>query len=343
MIFHIARLLAVSSILQIFSASASADTVQLRNGDRLSGKVLHLSGDRLTLDTAYAGKLEILRSEVIEVQTDGPVEVMVSGQTEPRQARLAIAEVGQVRLEEATASPGAPRPLADVAFINPKPAESGVGVGYQGRVLLSSARTSGNTSSSREYGEAELNARAKAHAYRIGAKGTQTKDTDNEIASNWLLNGNYDRFIAPTRFLYGRGSIEADRFRGIDLRSAAGAGYGWQLYETETTQLSIRSGVDYVVSDRTDGTSERYSALGWGIRISRWLWTRSLQAFHEQDGFLNLQDTAQANIRSRTGLRIPIASGLSANAQLNVDWEKEPTPGRKSIDSTVLAGLGYQW
>jgi hypothetical protein len=34
---------------------------------------------------------------------------------------------------------------------------------------------------------------------------------------------------------------------------------------------------------------------------------------------------------------------LSATAQVNVDWESHPAPGRKSTDSTLLVGLSYAW
>lgn len=48
-------------------------------------------------------------------------------------------------------------------------------------------------------------------------------------------------------------------------------------------------------------------------------------------------------LRSRTGVRVPIASGINASVQVNLDWEREPAPGRKSTDTTLLIGLGYEW
>ena len=48
-------------------------------------------------------------------------------------------------------------------------------------------------------------------------------------------------------------------------------------------------------------------------------------------------------LRSRSGLRVPIADGLNASLQLNADWERTPAPGRKSTDTTMLLGLSYGW
>ena len=74
-------LLAAALALSV-AAAAHADTVTLRNGDRLSGKVLHKSGDVLTFETSYAGKLRIRWSEVRSIATDSPLRVMLEGEHE---------------------------------------------------------------------------------------------------------------------------------------------------------------------------------------------------------------------------------------------------------------------
>jgi len=353
------------------SAPVHADIVQLLNGDRLSGTVLRLSPNTLTLQTTYAGTLSIARKEIASIQTDDAVPVLIDGEQAPRRVRLKGGVPGRVLLEQkvqttrgaaadpqdqadpqadsVTATAVAP-PLAwtevaldQVAYIHPGPADSGIGVAYNGRVTLSAAQSRGNTSTGRQYGEFEFNARTKPYAYTIGFKGLQATDSDNLVASNWFTNGNYDRFIADVRFFYARASLENDRFRGIDLRSTLGVGYGLRIFDTDITRLSVRGGLDLVSFQPVNDDAERYSAFGWGIRLSHWLWQRRLEIFHEQDGFWNLEDTRQVTLRSGTGVRVPIAAGLSASARVNVSWEKRPEPGRRSTDSTLLLGLGYEW
>jgi hypothetical protein len=65
--------------------------------------------------------------------------------------------------------------------------------------------------------------------------------------------------------------------------------------------------------------------------------------FHDHDGFWNLDDREDLTVRSRTGLRVPLLDKLSATAQLNLDWDREPAPGRKSTDATLLFGASYFW
>ena len=54
-------------------------------------------------------------------------------------------------------------------------------------------------------------------------------------------------------------------------------------------------------------------------------------------------DSRKAVPRTRTGLRFPLADGLDASAQVNIDWDNEPAPGRESTDVATILGLGYGW
>jgi hypothetical protein len=67
------------------------------------------------------------------------------------------------------------------------------------------------------------------------------------------------------------------------------------------------------------------------------------ELFHEQDGYWSLEDSGDVKVRTRTGLRVPLVDGLTASAQVNVDWAAEPEPGRRATDSTLLLGVGYTW
>jgi hypothetical protein len=40
-------------------------------------------------------------------------------------------------------------------------------------------------------------------------------------------------------------------------------------------------------------------------------------------------------------MRVPLIERLNATAQLNLDWERQPAPGRRSTDSTLLLGVDY--
>ena len=48
-------------------------------------------------------------------------------------------------------------------------------------------------------------------------------------------------------------------------------------------------------------------------------------------------------LRTKTGVRVPLVDRFNATAQLNVDWERRPAPGRASTDSILLLGVDYSF
>jgi hypothetical protein len=89
-----------------------------------------------------------------------------------------------------------------------------------------------------------------------------------------------------------------------------------QLYETPETHLSLKAGIDHVFLDSIPEAHDSYLAAD-----------RARERGHPQP------DRAARADRE----------GLNLNAQLNLDWESEPAPGRKGTDSVWVLGVGYVW
>jgi hypothetical protein len=312
--------------LSLAAGPALADDVVLRNGDRLSGTVLHLAGGKLYLRTPYAAKVELAWRDVASLATDAPVAVLKRGETQPVMRRL---------------GPGSA--LDDIVYLNPKPHESGLGTTYTGRAALAASYVRGNARSDRFYADGELTGRARPYRYTVSGKAERRADALAGTNVAWLGSANYDRFVAERRFVYARGSLEHDRLKDIERRGALGAGYGAQLVESGRASVSLRGGIDYVAVQRVATPDERYPALGWALKAEFSPWGARLRVFHEHEGFWNLEDATRVFVRSKSGVRMPLVAALSATAQLNVDWERRPAAGREATDTTLLLGLDYSW
>ncbi len=127
------------------------------------------------------------------------------------------------------------------------------------------------------------------------------------------------------------------------LRSAVGAGHGWQLVDNADTSLSLRTGLDYVVINHIDASDESFPALGLGVKYRHRLFGRRVEVFHEQDGYWNLESTDDLALISRTGLRLPILPGLYTTTQVNLNLDNDPPPEREALDVMLLFGVGYEW
>ncbi|MGA7984337.1 MAG: DUF481 domain-containing protein [Burkholderiales bacterium] len=326
-------------------AAARADTVTMRDGDRFSGTVKHMSAGSLTLESAYAGDITLPWGEITRISTDKPVTLILKDAQGPQSGALAPGIQGSFLLQSGGAQQ-APRVIgfSSVLFLNPTPSESGSGVEYKRHVAISGSRTQGNSEGSSGAFEGQIDARAKTYRYAVRGMANQTRLGGETVSSNWLLSAHLDRFVVDQKhFQYVRSSVQRDRFKDIRLRTALGAGYGWQLIDDGVTELTLRGGLDLVSVDHYASERDGYPALGWGVQFSHWMLQHRLKLFFDQDGYWGLGASAEVTVRTRTGLRVPIAQGLLATAQLDVDWDRHPAPGVKPTDSTLMVGLGYEW
>ena len=318
------RAIFIACLLTFAANAVRADVIVMRNGDRISGEILAMADGRLVVRTAHAGEITLEWNAIEYLESDRPLAVMLQGESTPVLRRL-----------------NAGMDLGRVAYINPQPHESGTGTTYTGRIALSANYSSGNAPSRRLYGDGELTARAAAYRYQLSGKVEHRADPDTEASSAWRASGNHDRFLGAVRFVYARGSLEHDSAKDLALRSSAGVGLGADVVQLVRATVSVRGGLDYVTERRDLGEDRDYPALGWGLKAT-YAPTVWLELFHEQDGLRDLSESGVV-FHSRTGLRVPFTPALSATAQVNVDWESHPAPGRKSTDSTLLVGLSYAW
>lgn len=328
--------------LAILAAPLRADELRLRNGDRITGTVLRKSATAVDVQTRYAGEIRVRWDEVVGISTLEPVRMLAQGSDEIVLVRLLPAGDGEAILEPAIAG-SATLPLAQIAFINPTPEQSGKGTVYDGRVNVAADASTGNTDAFRLRGELDFEGAGKSARFSIALRADQEKFRDSDSKSRWRASGDYDRFITQNRFLYGRTSFERDSFADVRLRASAGVGHGWQLIQSRDTKLSLRSGLDYVVIKHFDAARERYPALGWGIKFSHRLFGRRVQVFHEQEGYWNLGNTDDLTLISRTGMRLPILPGVHTTTQLNLDWDWDPSEQREPLDASLMFGVGYEW
>lgn len=336
------------------ATTAAADQVDLTNGDRLTGTVVRKDGDQLVLNTAYAGEIKITWSNVVRVQTERPMSLVLSDQSlaqtrsigqPPAAAQTAPStSAEQPPTEEAVRPDAAPSIPADsVAYINAGPGVDVLGIRWKGRINIGGSGNRGNNDTDALHVDGEAVARLQRERYTLNGTLDRGKDRGMITKQNSRVSGKYDLFIERTWYGYALATMEEDRFRDIDRRTTLGAGLGHQLFEDERTNLSIEGGLNHVRTDFALAPDESYPALRWALKFDRKLQGSDLQVFHSHEVLSDLQRTERTFVRSQTGLRIPLMQRLLATAQLNVDYDNAPAPGKVKSDRTYLFTVGYQW
>jgi putative salt-induced outer membrane protein YdiY len=327
------RALPLCLVAVLFAMPAHADEVRLKNGDRITGVATSLAGGTLTFK-ATGGDLKIAWADVASLAIEQPMLVTI-GTSAPTSAVFAAADAnGRVTLV-----PGGPVALTEiVALSRPQPAWVITGGGGAGIV-----QTAGNTQVNNVRLSSDVIARGAADRYTVSAIATHANDRGVETARNWSLTGKYDRFLTSRLFANANANFTNDRFRDIDLRTALGAGLGYQILETARTNLTADAGPAWVNENFTSIADDSYTAFHESAGLQVQLLPGRMQVFHLHDGYFGVSGDNKMFIRTQNGVRVGLAAGFVTTIQEDVDYDRRPSPGRRQTDRTFSLTLGYRF
>lgn len=321
-------------VLALLAASpVSADEVQLKNGDRLTGTTVSLAGGTLTFATPY-GDVRVPWNDVTRLVVTDPIVITI-GAMPPVPVTIADAgSAGQVTLQ-----PGGTVSLADiVALARPQPAVIVDGGANAGLVA-----TAGNTDVNNLRLDGDVVARAGANRYTANAAITRAEDREAETARNWTAGLKYDRFLTSRLFLNANTILTNDRFRDLDLRTALGAGIGYQVLSTPRVALTADAGLGYVNENLESQEDDSYAAARESASLGIFLVPDRVQVFHQHDGYFGVTGDDNLFVKMQNGVRIGLGAGFVTTLRHDLDYDRSPAIGRRNTDRTFALTLGYRF
>lgn len=213
---------------------------------------------------------------------------------------------------------------------------------WTGEGSLSAGVTTGNTETTdlglgvnlgREFGLWKVGVQAGADYGE-----TEGAETKNRI----FLGTNLDRQINDKLFGFGQLSYEKDEFSGFDSRAFIGGGLGYEVFNSDKLQWTVRGGpgikIDEIAATLTSpaSTEESFGATG----TSNWAYQ-----FNENVGLTNdtnvLYAETSTQIGNITALTASLTSTLSARISYEVRHDTDPVPGFESTDTISRVSLVY--
>jgi putative salt-induced outer membrane protein YdiY len=335
-----AKRMGVALVLALVSQSGEADTVILRNGDRLSGQIERIEDGKLSLRTEYAGEVKIDLKAVLSLLSDAEMTVVLEN------GRRLFGRIdGDANVLNVAEDPAAVPQTAEVArltLVQRGHVEMDEWE-WSGRVNVGASDSSGNSEVTRVNADAEVVTRRHQNRVTVGGRVNYALDHGEESESNANVYAKYDHFVTRRWYAYGNTTLEHDRFKDLRLRTTLGVGSGYQVLQLPRTNFALELGLEHVSSDYYATPDEQFPAVRLASRFDHWLKEDVVQLFQISEGYMNLEDYDRSFVRTQTGLRFPLAAGFLGQLQLNVDWEGNPPPGRGSTDETAILSLGYQW
>jgi putative salt-induced outer membrane protein YdiY len=320
-------------LMLLTAGDAGADQVQLANGDRISGETLVLANGTLSFATSH-GDLKIEWAEVVSLATAEPLLVTVVD-AEPVSARIgAAAEPGHAMLEPG----GAVALPAITALARPSPlvfVNGGANAGF--------VTSAGNTDLNNVRLDGEIEARRGVNRYTANAAVTRAEDRDVETARNWTLALKFDRFVTPRLFFNGNSILTNDRFRDLNLRTAAGVGVGYQVFAGPRFTLTSDAGLGFVNESLARQSDDSYGAARESTSVNVFVVPRLIEFFHRHDGYFGVTGRDNQFVKMQNGVRLGLTAGFVTTLRHDVDYDRSPAEGRRKIDHTFALTLGYRF
>jgi putative salt-induced outer membrane protein YdiY len=235
------------------TSAASADTVTLKNGDRLTGIVEVSDGKDVTLKTDFAGEIKIQWAAVQELKTDKPIYVV----TPDKKTVSGTVTTGGSNLIVHTANNGTvPVPLTQVTVVRSSDMETAYEKSlhpslleaWKGGASLGFAIARGNSETTNL--TTGFNADRKTLHDELTFYEASLYSDNNQpggsVLANSILGGvKYDRNFTKHLFVFVSADYAHDALQDLNLRQIYSGGLGVHIINTPNTTFDFLAGANY--------------------------------------------------------------------------------------------------
>lgn len=330
-----------------------ADTVYLKNGDRISGTIEKISQNKLHIATDYSDSITIPQHVIRSFHSE---RVMIlhphraNGETTPMRAEklvydtdgnsnaiFAINQIERYALafdEQLTIDENA----AELTLVNHNP----VTYEHSGNVKLdlNFKNSSSKTRNFHLKGGYELT----HNIWRHQIKGDVERKTDNGKTSTYRYNLDYslDYFFNPYFFWQTTNHYQHDWVEDIKGNWLLGTGPGWQVWNDDNSQLALMTLLNYQQLEYRDDHKDRHPLMTF-----KWDYQKNL--------FVNLPITfttlgsvgrsfnnhVTLDLNFDTAIQYKLTEHLSINTGYHFDRTKAKRGDSKN--SNIFLGIGVDW
>ena len=327
--------------LAVMSASTPllADTVWLKNGDKLSGKITLFDGGKLLIQTEYAGAVPIDWKQVKTLESDQQLLVKQDAYTGEKAKALHAADDGKVTL----ANGDGPKTveLASIQqILKPKPVVEDLVWKGNIDIALDYQRAEKDTD---DY-DVDFKTSARHGRWRHTAEGEYNREFQDDVVTTDNWSGEYalDRFLTDKWFWQGRLVYKRDKVEDLSRQRTVGTGPGYQFWDDELGAFSLGSLLNRTDYQYSDGGKDNFYSVAMKWDYNRYLVGKKVEFFTNGEVVKPLGGVADYALDAEVGLRYKVTDWAS----LNLKAEKDIITGSDEADlskTRYTAGFGVTW
>ena len=319
-----------------------ADTVEIRNGARIVGKIVGIDAGIVEVDTDFAGTLKIKQDEVVSLSTDAPIAVRLASGTRfdgrvTGGANGAIQIAGDdgtisttVSKVAASWTAGAVDPLVDRHWA------------YEASVDIA-----GKTGNSEQLGTAvELRATLKTVQDTLQFYSSYNRQVADSLkaADQLKIGVDYQNNFAGRYSWYVRDEGGFDRVKDIDLYNIAAAGLGFDIIKEPQRTMTGRFGLSYRYEGYGNPLTEDVSSAGLDIGLNSDLEFGDSKLVTRLAYVPAFDDFGNFRLTHESYFQVPLTHpAWKLRLGLSNDYNSRPGAGVDELDTAYFTRLVLNW
>jgi putative salt-induced outer membrane protein len=330
---------------------ALADGITLKNGDRLTGKIVKSDGKKLIIKADLAGEVTVAWPDVTTVTSNTPlfltladgrtIDLLVSTSGEQLEVRRAGGNSVATNRSEVVTIRSEMEQAEYLHRLNP-----GLLEGWSGSTDLGLALSRGNSDTTNlalGIAMSRTTPRDKTSVYSAGLFAKEDTSGVSRTTANTLRGGlRYEHNITERLFGYGFTDLEHNDLQDLKLRLVLGGGLGFHAIRSERTQLDLLGGADWNKEYFQGENNNRSSAeLQLGQTLSH-TFNERLSLKEQFFVFPNLTQGGDYRINFDTTLVTSINKRVGWQLTLSDRYLSNPPPGFEKNDLLLTTGLNFK-
>lgn len=328
-----------------------ADQVTLKNGDKVTGKIVDSDAKTLTVKSEFMGEVKIDRTAIVGISSDAPLNVTLKdgrkfqGTVAASDSTLRVEKGGEALASAALDTVTAIRDDAaqkawereQERLTNPR-----FGDFWSGFVGFSLASASGNANTTTVATSASATRDAGNYKLALGFNqmySTQSTTAPFGVTAN-RLSGTFriDRNITSRMFLFGNSHFDYDQFLDLDLRSVFGGGLGWHVWKSQKGFWDVSAGGGWNREKFGSGLVRNSGELMFGEESEHRVNAR-LKLFQKLSLWPNMTDTGEFRFGFNAGAVVPVFKWLEWTAGVSDNYLSNPPAGKLKNDTIFNTGV----
>jgi putative salt-induced outer membrane protein YdiY len=342
------KIMSLAVLLLLPSFPALADQLTLKNGDRVTGKIVKTDGDKLVVATDLLGNVSVDLAAISNITTDQPLYVtLADGRTvsgtfatsgDKVEVRAPNATVVSINRSDIRVIRSQAEYAAYQDSLNPGWLE-----GWSGGIDAGLALTSGNSDTTNiaiGLAATRETSNDKTTIYAASIYNRDSTSGESRTIANTVRGGvRYDRDINRKFFGYGFTDLEHNGLQDLTLRFVLGGGIGYRAIRNERTELDLLGGLawnrEFFKGDFNDrSTAEVQVGQTLSHRFSPRVSLKEQLYF-----FPNLTEGGEYRINFDASLITDITRRIGWQLTLSNRYLSNPPPGLEKNDLLLTTGL----